>query len=885
MEFFIQSIYDKKLCRSAYIMRPLLILFLILQLVVCPLRGQALQKEQVRLQDYGMWSDLRLTNVSPNNKWVSYLLDYENQTDTVFVRSTTTNAVYHYTDLKHCEFLDNDRFASFSKDRLSILNLKIGNTKNILGVKNYSYSAKTNMLAVLARINSNSNLSIIDCHNKVIQKVESVSSFLMSPDGQKIIYITESGTVSSLRIMYLQSGFPQKLISENSSEVWDTFVWQEHSKSLSFFQRNRTDNLISISYYDLAKGVVTHLKPNKENILKDKFITEYYKYPLSISSDGERVFFCVGTKLNEQKTNIKSSPEIWYTKVKEIYSLQEHTLPLKNKPRLAVWFPKTNKIDIISSDEFPEVFVTGDERYALLANPLTYEPTFEDGAPRDFYIKDLKTGKQRLLAKNIEDYKRNLLPSPTGKYVAYFFENNWWIYNTANQTHKNITEKIGIEFSGLLYSQTSKSPYGNPGWTLGDKEIILYSKYDIWAIKPNESFRKLTSGNGAKIQFRIAYNLGGDFRIPSFEGFKSSNIQINKNLILRADGEDAKSGYFTWNKINKEQSIVYEASYIDQMHFDANTNSYIYQRQNFNKSPYLVYQYADKTSRVFFENNKYESEYNWGTSELIEFKNSKGSLLRAALYYPADFKPEKKYPMIVHIYEKQSHDLHKFRRPTLLEYAGFNRTVLSLEGYFVLCPDIEHEVGKVGKTTVDCVTAATKAVIDKGLVNPKQIGLMGHSFGGYEAAIVVTQTNMFAAAIAGAAITDLTSAYLSINWDTGKANMKRFKKEQYRLGVTPFEEPLVYLKNSPITAAADINKPLLLWSGKKDQQVDWHQSIELYLAMHRLDKKNIMLLYPNEGHSITNPENQKDLLTKILQWFDHFLKNETPAEWIKKRSL
>lgn len=161
---------------------------------------------------------------------------------------------------------------------------------------------------------------------------------------------------------------------------------------------------------------------------------------------------------------------------------------------------------------------------------------------------------------------------------------------------------------------------------------------------------------------------------------------------------------------------------------------------------------------------------------------------------------------------------------------------------------------------------------------------MGHSFGGYESAFIVTQTNMFAAAIAGAASTDLTSAFLSINWNTGKANMKRFKKEQYRLGVSPFEEPLTYLRNSPITNAAEIKKPLLLWSGKKDQQVHWHQSVELYLAMHRLQKNNIMLLYPNEEHSITNPENQKDLSIRILQWFDHFLKGEKPVEWIEKRS-
>ncbi|RZJ51580.1 alpha/beta hydrolase family protein [Flavobacterium sp.] len=160
---------------------------------------------------------------------------------------------------------------------------------------------------------------------------------------------------------------------------------------------------------------------------------------------------------------------------------------------------------------------------------------------------------------------------------------------------------------------------------------------------------------------------------------------------------------------------------------------------------------------------------------------------------------------------------------------------------------------------------------------------MGHSFGGYETAYISGKSDMFAAAVAGAAPIDLNSFYHAINWRTGKPHMIKFKVGQFRLGVSAFQMPLTYLNNSPLTNAENINKPLLLWSGKNDQQVDWHQSIELYLAMHRLQKNNIMLLYPEEEHSFSDPSNQKDLSIRILQWFNHFLKGEKTAEWIENR--
>ncbi|MBS7233400.1 prolyl oligopeptidase family serine peptidase [Flavobacterium psychroterrae] len=157
---------------------------------------------------------------------------------------------------------------------------------------------------------------------------------------------------------------------------------------------------------------------------------------------------------------------------------------------------------------------------------------------------------------------------------------------------------------------------------------------------------------------------------------------------------------------------------------------------------------------------------------------------------------------------------------------------------------------------------------------------MGHSFGGYEAAFIITQTNLFKTAIAGSSITDLTSFFLTVNQNTGKPYMWRFQNQQWWMGKTPFEAPEFFHNNSPVHNAQTVNTPLLLWSGKADKQIDVRQSLEYYLALRRLGKKNILLLYPNEGHVFTDKENQIDLSLRLKQWFNYYLKKDTSAQWI-----
>lgn len=214
---------------------------------------------------------------------------------------------------------------------------------------------------------------------------------------------------------------------------------------------------------------------------------------------------------------------------------------------------------------------------------------------------------------------------------------------------------------------------------------------------------------------------------------------------------------------------------------------------------------------------------------------------------------------------------------------GYNRTHFTQQGYFVLHPTITYLTGQPGKSALNAVLSATNIALGNPAIDASKIGLLGHSFGGYQTLFIITQTNLFAAAVAGAGIFDLTSSYFSLGKNYYKPETWRYEYFQMRLGVPYYENKTVYEENSPLRFADAIQTPLLSWTGEKDGQVDPAQSMQLYMALRRLDKEHLMILYPEENHTLRKPLHQKDLTLKLTEWFNHKLKNEPKKEWMESK--
>ncbi|WP_198528498.1 S9 family peptidase [Flavobacterium sp. Root420] len=861
-----------------------LFLFFILPLVTCPSWGQVVQKKQLTPFDYHLWGEVHLDKISPDEQWISYSLTYENGVDTVFVRNINNLKTYHTAGGYNTNFTRNLFFISQSGENLELLNLQTGTSETISGVHEYSYNQETNHLIYLITSDSNKNTLVIrSLADGSVKEIQEAEKYSMSPKGNWVVYSSILKKKKLLSLINLKKLNTEKWIHIDSADQLDGFTWQMQGNSISFLASSAGE-ISNIFFYNLNTDKLSRLNPQTQPNFPSNTAILYQKgsvYNILISADSQRVFFHVKEKTSDKTKKTESDVEIWNGNDKWIHTQEKHVGDFKTSPKVAVWQPPLNQFNPISSEELPSLMLSGDFKSAILSNPKDYEPQFEDEGPRDYYILDLSTFEKKLLLKRQSLMTGAIIPSPSGKYIAYFKENNWWVYDISTGSHKNITIRTGAKFIAKERQLAPETFCGSPGWTTGDKEILIYDQYDLWAISPDgNNFRKLTHGRELKISYRIAKpsdKKGGGYL---YNGPTADVYDLSAGLFLRAKDEDLKTGYYKWNEKTGEKPIVFEDRFIDELHYNFNGKHIFYRNQKFDKSPELFVKNLFGKTISLFESNPQQQKYFWGRSELIKYKNSKGENLHGALFYPANYDPQKKYPMIVEIYEIESKNLHIYDNPTLYNENGFNISVLTTQGYFVFLPDIIHEDQNPGISAADCVISGTKEVLEKKIIDPDKIGLAGHSFGGYESAFIITQTSIFKAAVASGAITDLNSFFYTVSQLSGKPDMWRFATEQWRMKAAPYEAPLSYNANSPITMVDKITTPVLIWTGKKDEVVDTDQSQEFYLALRRLRKQNIMLLYPDESHLIVKPANQKDISQRILNWFDYFLKEDHSFQWI-----
>ncbi|WP_228011931.1 alpha/beta hydrolase family protein [Flavobacterium hungaricum] len=849
-------------------------------LVTCPLRGQDLQKKKLLPEDYHFWGQTVLEKVSPDENWASFKMSYENESDTLLVQNVFNNKTFRFADGKQGTFLGNS-FICIINDRLHILDLKTLIEKTFEGVESFSCSNAEQMVLLLYSTGTNKDaLEIYSLKTRKSILISKVTNFLLSPEGSSLFYTVCDNNKNSAAYVDLKKMDNMAWLIKDSEEKITSAVWQRKGQGVAFIEQFKDERHNRLFYYRKNENRTFKLSSESDSIFfKSWCITPEISRQIIISDDLQKVFFAVKNNCQSFPLTAKNKVEIWNTQDKLIYTDQIKQGALLDKTRCAMWLPDQSKLKAVTSQSLPSIILDADMNYAYLSNPKQYEPQFEYEGCRDFYAVDLKTFEKKIFLKNHPYDYYALNPSPGGKYFAYFKESNWWIYNPKEDTHTNITATLKVNFKGKKYELIPESVYGNPGWTDGDKKILIYDQFDIWSINPDgKSARRLTKGREKQIVYRIIIPDSRHLK-KIYDGPVLQTFDLDKPLFLRAKGPNENIGCFIWKKSAGEKQLHFSESYLDQFKLTDNKQHIFYREQNFDVPPQLVsLNNVTGKSITFFKSNAQHKKYFWGKSELISFENSKGDSLKAVLIYPAAYNPDKKYPMVVNIYEKKSSELHMYQNPSLLNGGGFNALVYSLEGYFVLLPDIKLEYQNPGISAFDCVASAVRKVLTKDLVNFQKIGLLGHSFGGYESLFITTQTSMFASVVASGAITDLVSYYHSVG-SFGRPNIWRFEAEQWNMG-SPHEIPELYKANSAIFHADKIDKPLLLWSGKNDPQVDMRQSQEFYLALRRLRKKSIMLLYPDEGHILLDKKNQKDITIRTLQWFNYFLKDDHTSDWI-----
>jgi len=278
--------------------------------------------------------------------------------------------------------------------------------------------------------------------------------------------------------------------------------------------------------------------------------------------------------------------------------------------------------------------------------------------------------------------------------------------------------------------------------------------------------------------------------------------------------------------------------------------------------------------------NPWQKDYNWGTVELVTWMSMDGQPRQGLLYKPEDFDPSKKYPMIAYFYEELSDGLHSYIPPNGRNV--INPTHYVSNGYLVFEPDIYYEMGYPGPSAVKSIVPGVQKLLERGYIDPKKLGLQGQSWGGYQALYVITQTQMFAAAMAGAPVVDMFSAYGGVRWGSGVNRSMQYEAGQSRIGASIWEAQDRYVQNSPLFFLPRVTTPLFIMSNDMDDAVPWWQGIELFVGMRRLGKEAYLINYNNDVHNPAGRANQKDIAEKMQAFFDTKLKGAPAPEWMVK---
>jgi len=726
-------------------------------------------------------------------------------------------------------------------------------------------------------------------------EVPHVRSFAMSPEGRQVAYAVASpdNARDGLYVRDLAAaGEPERTARASAFGTYAALTWSK-TGSLAFVSATEdADGVAGRGALEAWAAGATSTLVASDAAPAGWIVPTVNE--LAWSDDGARLFFGWRPLRADEKEKpdtthaaaklfdaydtaailVGRGVDVWNWKDPEIIPQQKVAWPReKDRTFRAVHHMADSRTVALAGPDLPDVDVPSNASVALAGSdvPYLWESTWTGGAS-DVYVVGLADGKRTLVGKRLGG--RPFL-SPEGRFVLYWDRGHYHLFNVSAGTTRNVTEGLPVSFANEDHD-TPDEPggYGIGGWTEGDAAVLVYDKFDIWVV-PTDGGRPwmLTAGDGRREsrQFRVVDT------DPETEAIGP------RDRLLLSSYHDVRKNYGFWQArvdrpgvtvlLEEERRFAFRAKAED-------ADLILYTREDYDEFPDLWVAGLDLKGarKVTDVNPGIISEFAWGTSELTEWRSADGRLLQGAVIKPGNYEPGKRYPVLVYFYELSSQRLHEFNEPAVNHRPSF--PLYASNGYIVFLPDVRFEIGRPGYSATKALVPGVQHLVDIGLADPGAIALHGHSWGGYQTALVVTQTDVFKTAIAGAAVTNMTSAYSGIRWGSGLARQFQYEKGQSRLSGSLWEARDEYIDNSPVFFADRIHTPLLLIQGDADDAVPWYQSIELYLALRRLGRETVFLQYRGEPHHPQKYADKLDWAIKMKEWLDYYLKGAPPALWI-----
>jgi dipeptidyl aminopeptidase/acylaminoacyl peptidase len=889
------------------------------------------QKKPVDFAAWDIWKTVENQQISNDGKWVAYeikpykgdgvlvlmnpekLIKYEISRGTKAAFSPGSKFIAFKIEPKQDSVrklkFEKAKKEKFPKDSLAIRILKNIETLSYDSVKSFKIpDEKADWIAIEREMSTGNvdskapkknknapetcSLTILNPITKISYHFNNISEYGFSKNGKLLGFIQVSATdglFSKISVFNTENENITKIF-ENPGLAKKLTMDDDGKQTAFLFSGDSTDNKI----YDLYSWSVTSrglgekvVWKNSLELPKDWIVSEYGD--IWFSQDGTKIYFGTALKPEPEKKDTlledeKVEVDIWSWADPLLQSQQIVELKKEQKRTyLCVFLINKGKVARLADEYIKETSTVmhGNSNIAIgiAESPFQKERSWSYPWYKDVYLVDVNTGNKKIA---IEKTGSDVKLSPFGNYL-FWFENAdscWHTINTNTRDKFVLTKNIPVNFYDEEYDRPSTpSSYDFAGWTENDKYFLVYDKYDIWRLDPKakEAPVCLTNGYGRKnkIQFKYLW-LNTDY----------DYINSKENLILEAFNKENKQGGFYSTSINNSGDPV--KIFMDDFDFTSpikakQSNSMIWQKGSVKESPDIWYSsnlFKDpiKISRA----NPQQDDYIWQTVELVKWKTFDGKEEEGLLYKPEGFVSWKKYPMIVTFYELRSDRIHGYYYPrpsrspiNILEYTS--------NGYLVFVPNIRYKVGNPGESAVNYVVSGTKSIIDKGFVDKFKIGIQGQSWGAYQVAYIITQTDIFKAACAVAPVSNMTSAYGDIYWQYGYSRMSMYESDQSRIGATLWEKPELYVQNSPIFYADKIETPLMIVHNDGDGAVPWTQGIQLFVALRRLSKPVWLLNYNGEPHNLRDKSSaSSDFSIRMFQFFNHYLLDKPSPKWLKE---
>lgn len=898
----------------------------------------------LNLEDYPRWNSINSTGISENGVWVTYAYVPNEGDGTLFVKNLDDGTVHEIARGTRAVLSKDSQWVAYVVElpeeeakklrkqkkpvtrKVEVLNLASGEKFTVDKASNFKFSNASRHIAIQKDADrpsrpqgsagggrpggrpgggssqeerKGSDLILRDLAKGQTRNIGNVSAFEFNKPGDLLAYTVSAPEKmgNGLYLLDLDNSAQQPL--DSAEALYSQLSWDKEGSALAVLrgkkgkkQTQRKNTLLAFRGLDAQEMERLEYDPAADSSFPVEMVLSE-NGELEWSRDLSRIFVGIRQQREQPEESDEPKPNVnvWHWKDERVQSVQRVRAAQDRRftYRSVLHLPEMRFLRLTDED-MPTVTLSKDGRWAVGRHDKPYRHEISWGGSRaDYFRIDTASGEKQLI---VEALGRPIGISPDSAWYLYQKEGHLWSYHLQSSQTRNISRSAAVSFINHEDDHPYEKPtYGLTGWSKDGKSVLVNHKFDIWQLPLRDGQPvNLTQGMGDREQIRFRYvNLDPSEESPRGRRFffrrgrgSTDPIDTSQPMLLSAYGEwTKKSGYFRLEPGSEPQPLIFEDRSIGRPAKAKRADRILFTMQTFVDFPDYYFSATDFAGpQRVTEANPQQSEYLWGRRILVDYQNSNSVKLQATLALPAGYEPGRRYPMLVYFYEKMSSRHHQYSmpryddRPHMSTYAS--------DGYLVLMPDVVYEIGRPGDSAVDCVSSAVRKVIELGYADPDHIGLQGHSWGGYQSSFILTQSDLFAAVVTGAPVTNLVSFYNELYKRTGTVQHGITEVGQVRMGTTPWKDMALYHSQSPVHQAEKIQTPFLILHGTDDGAVDWHQGLEYYNTARRLGKEVILLSYPGEPHHLNKRENQKDFQIRMKQFFDHYLKEAPAPLWMRE---